>query len=82
MRALLQDENGSLGRILLDHRLETRRDVLWYGREPLQDLPDAIRHLVGRDVISRTYRIILGGQPVMLINEKFPAGPDPLPSLD
>jgi len=82
VRALLQDENGSLGRILLDHRLETRRDVLWYGREPLQDLPDAIRHLVGREVISRTYRIILGGQPVMLINEKFPAGPDPLPSLD
>jgi chorismate-pyruvate lyase len=82
LRELLKDEAGSLGRILLDNRMETRRDVLWYGREPLQDLPDPIRHLVGGEVISRTYRIILGGQPVMLINEKFPSGPDPLPSHD
>ncbi|HEC83971.1 MAG TPA: DUF98 domain-containing protein [Thioploca sp.] len=28
--------------------------------------------LTGKDFLSRTYRIIVGGKPIMLINERFP----------
>ncbi|MDP3984989.1 MAG: chorismate pyruvate-lyase family protein [Acidimicrobiia bacterium] len=69
---------GGLGRIILDSKLETRREVLWYGRQRT-DQP-RIRELDGRQVLSRTYRIISGGHPLMLINEQFPLPDDLLPS--
>jgi chorismate-pyruvate lyase len=81
-RESLKDDASSLGRILLSARLETRREVLWYGREPLSDVPDAIKGLEGAPAISRTYRIISRGRPLMLINEKFPTGQDRRPSRD
>jgi chorismate-pyruvate lyase len=62
--------------------LETRREVLWFGRE---------REAAGReaagfgslgdvDVISRTYRIIYSGKPIALICERFPIGADRTPT--
>ncbi len=76
----LQVDGEGLGRILYNSRVETYREVLWYGKERFEELPAAIRHLVGVEFISRTYRIIAGGHPVMLINEKFPSDNDQLPS--
>lgn len=81
-RESLKDDAGSLGRILLSAQLETRREVLWYGREHLSDVPEPIRRLDGAPAISRTYRIISRGRPLMLINEKFPSSPDRLPARD
>ena len=75
-------DGEGLGRMLYNSRLETYRDILWYGKECIKDVPEAIGHMVGVEVFSRTYRIIAGGQPIMLINEKFPCGGDRLPSLD
>lgn len=69
----LDVEPAGLGRIILNSQLENRREVLWYGREQIADLPEAIEVYTGNDFISRTYRIIVGNQPVMLINEKFPS---------
>lgn len=68
----LDVEPAGLGRILLNSQLENRREVLWYGREQIADLPEAIEVYTGNDFISRTYRIIVGNQPMMLISEKFP----------
>lgn len=65
-------EPGGLGRVLLNGQIENRREILWYGRERVDDLPEEIARLTGNAFISRTYRIIAGGQPMMLINEKFP----------
>lgn len=76
---LLRDldiEPGGLGQVLLNSQIENRREILWCGREEIAELPEAIRALTGTDFISRTYRIIAGGQPVMLIDEKFPATGD------
>lgn len=67
VRDRLDDHPQGLGRILLESGLETRREVLWFGREP------SSRHgkgTAGR--ICRTYRIISGGLPLMLITESFP----------
>ena len=72
VRANLRQHPGGLGRILLEHQLETRRDVLWYGRERIRHLPDPVGLLNDERFISRTYRIVAGGAPLMLINEKFP----------
>lgn len=72
-RRRLEIDGDSLGRIINDEARETRREVLWFGREATSArLPDAFRSHVGEHVLSRTYRIITGGRPVMLINEKFP----------
>ena len=66
----LDVEGGGLGRILNSAKAENRREILWYGRER--------NHPIGRsgpsshEFIVRTYRIIQGGQPIMLISEKFP----------
>jgi chorismate-pyruvate lyase len=79
-RALAIDGEG-LGRLLLKDRTETFREILWFGKETLTTLPPTLGHLRGREFISRTYRIIAHGRPVMLINEKFPSRfDDGLPS--
>ena len=75
----LEYDGESIGRILNSSKMETRREILWYGQEKLQDLPTEIRELSERDFISRTYRIFTNKQPIMLINEKFPFGDDPFP---
>ena len=69
---------GGLGRILLDGKLETRREVLWYGRQRAER--PRVSDLSDRQVLTRTYRIISSGLPVMLINEQFPIPDDLLPS--
>ena len=72
----LELDGEGIGRILLNSKLESRREVLWYGKENFKRLPEAIRHLTNGEFLSRTYRIIAHGQPLMLINEKFPSGTD------
>ncbi len=73
-------DGEGVGRILLNSRMEQFREILWYGKERLGDLPEAISHLRGLEFVSRTYRIIVEGRPAILISEKFPADEDGLPS--
>ncbi len=61
-----------LGRLLLTSRLETRRELLWWGVEQGVNLPDVIKPLESESFLSRTYRIVADGIPLMLITEKFP----------
>jgi chorismate-pyruvate lyase len=68
----LEIEPKGLGRVLLNNQIESRREILWYGREVIKDLPEKIRCLTGNDFFSRTYCIVTNGKPLMLINEKFP----------
>lgn len=76
----VERQGEGIGRLLNDTALETRREVLWCGREHLQDLPEAVSEVSDGHFISRAYRIIANGQPVAMINEKFPAAPDNWPS--
>jgi chorismate-pyruvate lyase len=78
-RGLEEDQEG-LGRILLQSQLETFREVLWYGKEHGVELPPEIREQGNGEFFSRTYRIMVHRQPIMLITEKFPIQPDVLPS--
>lgn len=72
IRERLDDHPQGVGRILADAGLETRREVLWYGRERSRD----DKGLATGSRICRTYRIISGGLPLMLINESFPGDLD------
>lgn len=72
VREDLKVHPGGIGRVLIKNKLETRREVLWYGREQIDELPEPVNLMTDGRFLSRTYRIICQGNPFMLINEKFP----------
>jgi chorismate-pyruvate lyase len=80
IRERLDMEGEGIGRLLREGELETRRQILWYGRERVDHLPESIRTLTDGEFVSRTYRIIGGGTPLALINEKFPTSVDRSPT--
>jgi len=70
-----------LGKLMLEHRLETFREVMACGRCPAAAAPgleghaaDALGTGPAAPVAWRTYRVITGGRPVMSITEVFPEG--------
>jgi chorismate-pyruvate lyase len=71
MRAGLETDPGGLGRMLLDSVIETRRECLWFGREQLLNIPEAVADGLGHDFLTRTYRVITNESPLMLITERF-----------
>jgi chorismate-pyruvate lyase len=80
VRRGVEQQGEGIGRLLNDIEMETRREILWYGKERPKDLPDTVRRCAEGDFVSRTYRIIANRQPIALINEKFPSVSDDLPS--
>ncbi len=76
IRAAMEIQGGSVGRILLSSRVEQRREVLWYGRETSESLPEQVRKMYDGDLLSRAYRIVVEGRPVIMIIEKFPLRAD------
>jgi chorismate-pyruvate lyase len=76
MQKGLDSEPGGLGKILFDSGIETRREGLWFGREQLTDLPGPVAELCDGDFLTRTYRVIAGGVPLMMITERFPFNGD------
>ena len=79
MRERLEVQGEGIGRLLNEARMETRREVLWFGREKVADLPRQIAGVSNGEFISRAYRIIEGGRPIVMINERFPVMADALP---
>jgi chorismate-pyruvate lyase len=69
MRLALEEESGGLGKILLRVAPESRREALWFGTQQLASVSPGVS--LGR-VLTRTYRIIAAGVPLMLITEHFP----------
>ena len=76
MQKGLDSEPGGLGKILFDSGIETRREGLWFGREQLTGLPGPVAELCDGDFLTRTYRVIAGGVPLMMITERFPFNGD------
>ncbi len=60
-----------LGKMLLNGGVEQFRELLWYGKEPPSDLPGEMRSLSSEYCLTRTYRIIVHGKPVIMISEWF-----------
>ena len=72
IREGLTFKGQGLGQLLQHSGLETRRDLLWWGLKRPKDLPEALVHLEEKPFLSRTYRVVANGQPIMLINEQAP----------
>jgi len=72
VRTGLLSTSEPIGRLLTVARLETFRDILSSGRTRAGAI--GVHFDIGEDedVFERTYRIIAGGRPIMLITEKFP----------
>lgn len=71
MRRGLDEEEGGLGRILLEQALETRREGLWFGRERPADVPPPVAARWPGEFLVRTYRVFNARAPIMLITERF-----------
>jgi chorismate-pyruvate lyase len=80
-RQRLIDREIGIGVLIRDSGLESYREVLEIGLERPEDLEQSAEP--GGETVFRTYRIIIEGEPVILITEGFPlvlyrdaAGPD------
>jgi chorismate-pyruvate lyase len=79
MRAALEAGAAGLGQILLASGLESRREGLWCGREHLRSLPEPVAALTDGDFLTRSYRVTVGGLPLMQITERFAWRPIAVP---
>jgi chorismate-pyruvate lyase len=61
-----------IGALLARTRLETFREILRVFREPAGVNGAVFGIDPTAELIARTYRIVSGGQPILLITEKFP----------
>ena len=61
-----------MGRLWLEHRLETFKEIVDSAREPAEDLADYFKIERSDKLLSRTYRVFSGRRPIILITEKFP----------
>lgn len=73
MRRSLLESVKPIGRLLEERRIETFREFI--DARPERAGGRGVHFGIGPDapMISRTYRIIARGRPMMLITEKFPA---------
>ena len=62
-----------IGRLLAENQVETFREILVVDRAPAGACAVHFGIDPGEEVVSRTYRIISHGLPIMLITERFPA---------
>ncbi len=61
-----------IGQLILQHRLETFREILVCRLERAEELGAYFDIEADAMIISRTYRVFAHGRPLMLITEKFP----------
>jgi chorismate-pyruvate lyase len=62
----------SIGLLILEKRIETFKEILDCDRKPAGPLAKHFHVSARTPVLSRTYRMITNGCPVMLITERFP----------
>lgn len=72
VRSGLLETPAPIGKLLTTVRAETLREILTAGREPAGAVGAHFGIGEEEEVFTRTYRIVGGGRPIMLITEKFP----------
>jgi len=71
-RRALVESDAPMGRLWSDHRLETWKELLKVHRVAASGLSDFFKSQPNSGLLSRTYRLVSGGRPLMLISEYFP----------
>ncbi len=72
MLGALVDTDTPFGRLLVDHRVETLREIVEWHREPAGHHGRYFKMDPSDMLLSRTYRVVSHELPVALITEKFP----------
>ena len=67
----LDTGDEGIGRLLRRTRVESHGELLWYG-QAVSDLPPELDDLGDRTWLTRTYRLLRGGEPMITISEWFP----------
>jgi len=68
----LLETNQPLGKLLAHRRIGTYREIVGVGFEPAGECAHFFGVEPTAKMLFRTYRILVGDQPVMRITEKFP----------
>lgn len=71
-REELLESNVPMGRLWLEHRLETWKELLGAWRHPMGDLAGYFDCAKEAGCLVRRYRVISSGRPLMTIAEHFP----------
>src|SRR5690349_11632666 len=72
VQAKILDGSTPLGEILADSRVETARETLSCVEEDAGELKSLLSPVPAATLISRTYQMVVGGRPAILVEEKFP----------
>jgi chorismate-pyruvate lyase len=77
--ASLAESGKGLGELIEQEQLETRRELLWFGCATTPAWAEAVAPR--SDLLTRSYRVVVGDRPAILISESFPlADPTAEPS--
>lgn len=68
----LFESNVPLGRLWLEHKMETFREILTVRRQAAGDLSRHFGCTPMSPLLSRTYRVLVAKRPAMIITEHFP----------
>jgi len=68
----LLESDAPMGRLWSDHRLETWKELLRVHRVAANGLSVFFKPHATSGLLTRTYRLVSGGRPLMLISEYFP----------
>ena len=71
LRAGLTGSDKPMGRLWVESRLESRKEMLEVKRGPMGEL--GMYFGGANELLRRSYRVISGGRPILRITESFPA---------
>jgi chorismate-pyruvate lyase len=71
-RKALLETKTPIGKVWLEQRVETFKEILETSRESAEGLSSYFGIEPTDKLLSRTYQVISGHQPAMMITEKFP----------
>jgi chorismate-pyruvate lyase len=71
-RKELLETKTPIGKIWLEQRVETFKEIVDSGKEPANDLADNFKIAPEENMLFRTYCVFTNRKPTMMITEKFP----------
>ncbi|MBW4615268.1 MAG: DUF98 domain-containing protein [Desmonostoc vinosum HA7617-LM4] len=72
LKLRLIESQEPMGRLWLEHKLETFKEIIDTAIETAEDLADFFNIAREDKILSRTYRVFSNKQPIIMITEKFP----------
>ncbi|OYE06094.1 chorismate--pyruvate lyase family protein [Nostoc sp. 'Peltigera membranacea cyanobiont' 232] len=72
LRTKLTESQEPIGRLWLEHKVETFKEIIDSAIETSDDLSDYFNIAREDKILSRTYRVFSNKKPIIMITEKFP----------